>query len=721
MPSRGLILVALLSVSGAKAQDIVGPPGSNLFGKIVTILPNGNFVVTDPSYDPPGPANSVGAVYLYRNNRTLISQLTGTATGDRVSSEGIVLLPNGNFVVVSPEWDNGTVVDAGAVTFVNGSTGLSGTVSTANSLVGSSAEDEIGSGGVDALTNGNYVVASNRWNRNQTVDAGAATWASGLVGISGVVTEQNSLVGVSANDNVGNLGNNASINGVIPLTNGNYVVSTTAWDNGNIVDVGAVTWGDGTVGVTGAVSASNSLIGVAAGDVIGGAEGGGQGQPIALANGNYVVPSSAWNNALVSNAGAATWCSGTAPTVAVVSIANSLVGSNTNDRIGESIIPLTNGNFLVASRQWDAPGFANAGALTWRDGSSSSAATVSATNSLVGIRSDHQVGSGAVVALTNGNFAFRVSGITAAASAANMGAAIWGDGSIGLTGPVSSATGLSGSSANDFVGAGIFALSDGNYVVTSPFWTNAGTANAGAATWRNGAAPSSGTVSTANSLVGTRANDSVGNFGVTPLANGNYVVKSGYWNSPTVSRVGAVTWVNSAGTTTGIVSASNSLVGSTLDDRLGEGHSVIELTDGNYVAFSGTWSNGSAALAGAVTWGSGTSGISGPINASNSLVGTSPNDRVGSWFAHPLPGGRYFVVSPQWNEAAPTSISGAETLGRAGGLAGTISASNSVLESISDVTRIGTPWDPIHERFAVGTGVGVSFVSYETMSFDGFE
>jgi len=28
---------------------------------------------------------------------------------------------------------------------------------------------------------------------------------------------------------------------------------------------------------------------------------------------------------------------------------------------------------------------------------------------------------------------------------------------------------------------------------------------------------------------------------------------------------------------------------------------------------------------------------------------------------------------------------------------------------------------PIHERFAVGAGVGVSFVSYETMSFDGFE
>jgi hypothetical protein len=31
--------------------DIAGPAGSGQFGTSVTILPNGNFVVTDPSYD----------------------------------------------------------------------------------------------------------------------------------------------------------------------------------------------------------------------------------------------------------------------------------------------------------------------------------------------------------------------------------------------------------------------------------------------------------------------------------------------------------------------------------------------------------------------------------------------------------------------------------------------------------------------------------------------
>ena len=40
--------------------DIAGPAGSEQFGYQVTILPNGNFVVTDPSFDVPGPVNDIG-------------------------------------------------------------------------------------------------------------------------------------------------------------------------------------------------------------------------------------------------------------------------------------------------------------------------------------------------------------------------------------------------------------------------------------------------------------------------------------------------------------------------------------------------------------------------------------------------------------------------------------------------------------------------------------
>ena len=61
-------------------------------------------------------------------------------------------------MVRSPDWDNGAVMDAGAVTWGSGTSGVSGTVSAANSLVGSTAGDRVGYRGVTALSNGNYVV-----------------------------------------------------------------------------------------------------------------------------------------------------------------------------------------------------------------------------------------------------------------------------------------------------------------------------------------------------------------------------------------------------------------------------------------------------------------------------------------------------------------------------------------------------------------------------------
>ena len=75
------------------------------------------------------------------------------------------------------------------------------------------------------------------------------------------------------------------------------------------------------------------------------------------------------------------------------------------------------------------------------------------------------------------------------------------------------------------------ALSNGNYVVSSPNWTNGAAADAGAVTWGSGTAGVSGPVSAANSLVGSTANDGVGGDGVTALSNGNYVVSSPNWNN----------------------------------------------------------------------------------------------------------------------------------------------------------------------------------------------
>ena len=86
-------------------------------------------------------------------------------------------MSNGNYVVDSRFW-NGS---RGAVTWGNGSTGVSGTVSAANSLVGSNPGDYVGGVMVTPLSNGNYVVESPNWNGNR----GAATWGNGSTGISG--------------------------------------------------------------------------------------------------------------------------------------------------------------------------------------------------------------------------------------------------------------------------------------------------------------------------------------------------------------------------------------------------------------------------------------------------------------------------------------------------------------------------------------------------------
>lgn len=50
--------LALALPVGAAQIDIPGPGGSVAFGTQVTVLSNGNFVVTDPN----GPVSAVGAV-----------------------------------------------------------------------------------------------------------------------------------------------------------------------------------------------------------------------------------------------------------------------------------------------------------------------------------------------------------------------------------------------------------------------------------------------------------------------------------------------------------------------------------------------------------------------------------------------------------------------------------------------------------------------------------
>lgn len=274
MKTLVILLVAALNLPWlcpANTQTVIpGPPGSGLFGEDVVKLPNGNFLVIDTGFDQVSPpVADVGAVYLYSPEGGLISTLVGTQTSDHIGSVGVRVLANGHFVVSSLFWDNGAVSNAGAVTWGHAQTGFGVgqvvAVSAANSLVGSQADDKVGSLGVIALSNGNYVVRSPSWNNGAVGGAGAATWGKGSTGISGPVTPANSLVGSQTDDLVGWDAIAYPLDGVNALSDGNYVVNSMFWDNGAVVNSGAITWGDGGSGSTGEVNPSNSVLGAVAG------------------------------------------------------------------------------------------------------------------------------------------------------------------------------------------------------------------------------------------------------------------------------------------------------------------------------------------------------------------------------------------------------------------------------------------------------------------------
>lgn len=675
----------------AAQQDIPAPPNSGTsYANTVVVLPNGNIVVTDHTYSPPGAA-SAGAVYLLNGaDLTVISTLTGTITNDRVGLEGVTVLSNGNFVVASPAWNG----NRGAATWGHAVTGFIGgptvAVSDTNSLVGSATNNRVCDESVTVLTNGNYVVRSPKWDGANS-DVGAVTWGNGSSGTVGVVSAANSLVGTSFDDQVG-------ADGVIPLTNGHYVVRSLNWRN-TVPDAGAATWGNGNGGTVGEVSAANSLVGSTISDAVG-SKG-----IFALTNGNYVVGSPGWDGA-VSNLGAATWGDGNGGTVGTISAANSLVGASSGDGVSSSgITVLTDGNYVVSSPSWDGIS-SNTGAVTWGNGTIGTTGPVSASNSLVGASTEDQVGGGGVTALANGSFV--VCSPAWNGVVAGGGAATW-CGSGGTVGFVSTGNSIYGTTASDQVGQnGAVALANGNYVVVSPRWDGVAS-NVGAVTWGNGSAVTAGAVSAGNSLVGSTANDNVGTLvggstGVTALTNGHYVVVSSEWDGA-AANVGAATWADGNGGTVGPVSAANSLVGTTNTDNIGR-VGVTALSNGNYVVGSFAW-DGAATNVGAATWGNGSGGTVGAVSAANSLVGSTSGDQVSSGGITALPNGDFLVYTYTWrNPIGPAFSAGAHSYGNGstGGTVGAVSAANSLLGTVTNGVSLSAAFDPVRNRVLVGRG-----------------
>lgn len=599
-----------------------------------------------------------------------------------MTSANIVVLTNGNFAISNREYDEGGKTDIGVVYLFDGNT-----KKLISTLKGSTAYDYVGSM-LYALPNGNFIVVSNQWDNGSVANVGAVTWVNGVTGLNGVVSTANSLVGNALSDGVGSGGVTVLTNGhylvksysfkapgivgtgavtwcngntgligtvntsnslvgnglgesinyfdILVLSNGNYVVPCHSWDSPAAKDVGAVIWGNGMSGVSGVISASNALTGGHSGDRVGY----GYGALVKLANGNYVVSIPEWDNGNVQNAGAATFCDGSTGFVGTVGPANSLVGTEANHRVGSIVVALTNGNYVVTSAAWKNVAIGAYGAATWGNGTTGITGPVTEVNSLYGSKPVDF--SGAITPLTNGNyvvnnFMWERDGIPGA------GAITWGDGSTGVTGRISISNSLVGRDTMDNIGIReVKPLANGHYVVPSPFWSNNGKWAVGAVTWCNGFIGRTGEVTEFNSFVGTAEDESVSNVRITPLTNGNYVIQSSFTEVNGIDRAGAVTWADGSKELVGTLNASNSLFGSHAVDLIGR--TISPLSNGNYLLMSDVWDNGNIQDAGAVTWASGTSAITGEINSSNSLVGTTAGSAVGKYGAvETLPDDNYLV------------------------------------------------------------------------------
>lgn len=604
-----------------------------------------------------------------------VNSFVGANPGDQVGYSN-----NAGGVIIFPDWLSNTALLTssefnnvrGAVTNldVNASALLTGIISSASSLVGSSDGDWIGSSGVYRIGDTLFVL-SPFWDDtiNSLTDTGAITIldtsATGF--LTGTVGTVNSLVGSSNNDKVGL---NSSI-----ANSGDYLgVLSSSWDNTNLLrtDTGAVTifsntYSANSVLIGNTVSGSNSWIGQSSGDKIG------SGGNFSL-NAGLLLVSPDWDASLsITDVGAVTLVDWATPT-GVVTGSSSLTGLNAGDRIGSSGYDQDNnsGNILILSSDWDL----GKGAVTWINGASGNMSngsalagqTVSVLNSLVGTT----IGDMSLVD------SYKYSGIFGDyflianrrwddGPTTNVGAVTWMEASTGRLydgavflingGEISAVNSLVGSQAGDQVGRGGVNTDNFNSLaILSPNWDNGPLVDAGAVSLAIGSVLT-GVVGGINSLVGEQAGDLVGSGGVVSSGGFVFVFSPGWAGGRgLVTMVDTVISGASMGGVSSVVTGRSFISGSIATDRVGSGGIVLGNFGGGII-LSPDWDDTINSLAdvGAITYFSAIMPLpNADVDSSNSVVGGFSGDMLGfgdeSAGAQYVDSGDYFLISsPFWN------------------------------------------------------------------------
>jgi hypothetical protein len=182
------------SLIGHAPGDLVG---TGLFPfNDVTVLADGNYVVASPNWsDPAGKAN-VGAVTWCSATAgcsgevSTANSLIGAFEPDQIgygpNGSGVTALAGGRYLVSSPyAWQSNASDTAGALTWMAGGHPRAMQIALANSLMGGTAQDHVGSGGVLAQADGDLVVLSPYWSDSGCSQCGSIALISGAYANTG--------------------------------------------------------------------------------------------------------------------------------------------------------------------------------------------------------------------------------------------------------------------------------------------------------------------------------------------------------------------------------------------------------------------------------------------------------------------------------------------------------------------------------------------------------
>jgi hypothetical protein len=413
--------VIISTISGDQEDDKIGSEG-------ITILSNGTFLISS-RFDDVGSIVDVGSVKLVDSSTGLeIVTLSSDDVNDNFANAGVFALSNGNFLISSTVDDIGGIDDVGSVKLVNGTTGV-----VIASIEGDQLGDNLGSGGIAVLNNGNFVISSWRDDIGSLVNGGSVKLVDGTTGAI--------IVSIEGDQDLDYYGTKPAV----VLSNGNFVIALPNDDVGGLVDAGSVKVVDG---VTGAILVSvdgdqasdflgyNGILdGLSAGSVDGsfaifsefdddglmsnagsikiidkntnsflfnikGSEVNyrlGNGNFLLLSNKNFILYSSEADNGVLSNAGRVDLFNGLNGSLII-----SIKGDQDSDHLGgDGVSVLSNGNFVISSSQDDVNGLLDAGSVMLVDGASGLV-----LKQYKGKKSDDRISIGGTKVFSNGDFAF---------------------------------------------------------------------------------------------------------------------------------------------------------------------------------------------------------------------------------------------------------------------------------------------------------------------------